>query len=107
MAEEMELHFPSEGVLMQDLGFLGFSPANIKIVMPEKKPKQPSLSKEDKAYNKLVSRGRIAVEHAICGIKRLRIVKEKIRLRIEHVHDRVMLIATGLHNLRRCYRNLS
>lgn len=107
LAEEMELAFPSEGVLMQDLGFLGFSPDSVKIVMPEKKPKNQSLSSEDKAYNKLVSSTRVTVEHAVGSIKRLRIVRDKIRLRVEHIHDRVMLIAVALHNLRRCYRNLS
>ena len=107
LAEEMELEFPSGGVLMQDLGFLGFVPDKIRVVMPEKKPKNQSLSSEDKAYNKLISSMRVAVEHAIGSVKRLRIVKDKIRLRIENIQDRSMLIAAGLHNLRISYRNLS
>ena len=107
LAEEMELEFPSEGVLMQDLGFLGFEPDRIKVVMPEKKPKNQSLSSEDKAYNKLISSMRVVVEHAIGSVKRLRIVKDKIRMRIENIQDTVMLIAAGLHNLRINYRNLS
>ena len=107
LADEMELFFPPEGVLMQDLGFLGYSPDKVKVVMPEKKPKNQQLSSEDKAFNQLVSSMRVTVEHAIGGIKRLRIVQEKIRLRIENIHDRVMLIACGLHNLRIGHRNLS
>ena len=107
LAEEMELRFPQGGVLMQDLGFLAFDPGKVKIVMPEKKPKNKSLSREDKAFNQLISSMRVRVEHAIAGIKRLRIVQEKIRLRIEDMQDQVMLIAVGLHNLRRAYRNLS
>ncbi len=103
----MELFFPRGGVLMQDLGFQGYAPDNVKVVMPEKKPKNQELSAEDKAFNRLVSSMRVVVEHAIAGIKRLRIVQEKIRLRIEDIHDTVMLIATGLHNLRITYRNLS
>jgi hypothetical protein len=43
----------------------------------------------------------------MAGIKRLKIVKEKIRLKNEHVRDKVKLIATALHNLRVNYRNLS
>ena len=107
LAEEMELKFPHDGVMMQDLGFLGFDPGRVKIVMPEKKPKNKPLSKEDKAFNKTISSMRVTVVHAIAGIKRLRIVKEKIRLRLENIQDQVMSIAAGLHNLRRTYRNLS
>ncbi len=107
LADEMELLFPPEGVLMQDLGFLGYSPDKVKVVMPEKKPKNQELCDEDKAFNQLVSSMRVTVEHAISGIKRLRTVQEKIRLRIEEIHDKVMLIACGLHNLRIEYRNLS
>lgn len=107
LAEEMELSFPADGVLMQDLGFLAFNPGREKIVMPKKKPKKKSLSKEDKAFNQLISSMRVTVEHAIGSVKRLRIVEQKIRLRIEDIQDQVMLIAVGLHNLRRTYRNLS
>lgn len=111
LADEMELYFPPEGVMMQDLAFMGYSPDKVKVVMPEKKPNKQELSSEDKAFNMLVSSmrvtpGRRAVEHAIAGIKRLRIVQEKIRLRIENIQDQVMLIACGLHNLRINYRNL-
>lgn len=40
------------------------------------------------------------VEHVMAGIKRLNIVKEKIRLRMQGIRDQIMLIACGLHNLR-------
>lgn len=106
LAEQMELNFPADGVLMQDLGFLGYNPGKVKIVIPEKKPKNKPLGKEDKAFNQIISSMRVTVEHAIGSVKRLRIVQEKIRLRIENIQDQVMLIAVGLHNLRISYRNL-
>jgi hypothetical protein len=105
LAEEMELEFSSEGVLMHDLGFLGFESDRMKVIMPEKKPKNQSLSSEDKAYNKLISSMRVVVKQAIGSVKRLRIVKDKIRLRIENIQDRVIVIAAALHKLRRIYRN--
>jgi hypothetical protein len=37
----------------------------------------------------------------------LRTVKEKLRLRSEGIHDKIMVIACGLHNLRVDNRNLS
>lgn len=36
LADEMQLSFSPEGVLMQDLGFLGYAPEKIKVVIPEK-----------------------------------------------------------------------
>ena len=44
----MELIFPSGGVLMQDLGYIGYQPEKVKMVMPEKKPRNQKLSKETK-----------------------------------------------------------
>lgn len=107
LADEMELDFPAEGVLMQDLGYLGYRPEKVKVVMPEKKQKNKKLSREDKAYNKLISSMRVTVEHVMAGVKRLRTVKEKLRLRTEGIHDKIMVIACGLHNLRIANRNLS
>lgn len=107
LADEMELDFPAEGVLMQDLGYLGYHPEKVKVVMPKKKQNNQKLSKEDKAYNKLISSMRVTVEHVMAGVKRLRTVKEKLRLRTEEIHDKIMMIACGLHNLRIANRNLS
>lgn len=107
LADEMELSFPSEGVLMQDLGYLGYHPEKVRVVMPEKKQKNQKLSQEDKAYNRLISSMRVTVEHVMAGVKRLRVVKEKLRLRTEGIHDKIMLIACGLHNLRIANRKLS
>ena len=53
-----------------------------------------------KLYNKLLSSTRITVEHANSGIKRLRIVKDVIRIHTSQIRDTVMVIACGLHNLR-------
>lgn len=107
LADEMELSFPPDGVLMQDLGYMGYEPEKVRVVMPVKKQKKQELSKEDKAYNKLISSMRVKVEHVMAGVKRLRAVKEKLRLRTEGIHDEIMLIACGIHNLRIAYRNLS
>jgi len=107
LAQEMELHFPDRGILMQDLGYQGFKPEQATVVMPIKKPKGGKLTQQQKDFNKRLSSTRIAVEHAIGSVKRLNILQRKVRLRIEDVQDRVMLIATGLHNIRVANRNLS
>lgn len=40
------------------------------------------------------------IEHVHSGIKRLRMVKDKVRVRGDWFRDTVMVVACGLHNLR-------
>ena len=68
--------------------------------MPTKKPKGKELTQEQKRENKEISSFRILVEHAIGGVKRCRIVKERLRCTKFGFEDTVMLIACGLHNFR-------
>ena len=87
-------------ILWQDLGFLGHHPGKSIVRMPFKKPKGKELSEEQKAANKKTSSFRVIVEHAICGVKKCRIVKERLRCRKFGFDDLVILIACGLHNFR-------
>jgi hypothetical protein len=107
LAEEMELAFLPQQCLLLDLGFLGYEPEGAQTLLPVKKTRQGRLSDLDKGYNQLLASVRVKVEHVIAGVKRIRIVKDKIRLYGELIRDKVMLIACGLHNLRIAHRNLS
>lgn len=100
MADEYPIELPQNSVLKQDLGFVGHEPEGVEIEIPFKKPRNGELSFSQKLYNKLLSSTRITVEHANSGIKRLRIVKDVIRIHTTQVRDTVMVIACGLHNLR-------
>ena len=100
IADEQPLKLPSGITLWQDTGFLGHKPENVTIKMPTKKPKGKKLSDTQKKENKEISGFRILVEHAIGGIKKCRIVKERFRCRKFGFDDLVMLIACGLHNFR-------
>ena len=100
MADEYPIYLPLGSVLKQDLGFLGHAPEGVIVEVPFKKPRNAELSFSKKIYNKLLSSTRITVEHANSGIKRLRIVKDTIRLHTTAIRDRVMVIACALHNLR-------
>jgi hypothetical protein len=68
--------------------------------MPTKKPKGKELSENQQKENRKISSFRILVEHAIGGIKKCRIVKERFRCRKFGFDDVVMLIACALHNFR-------
>ena len=98
--DEQPLSFPTEITLWQDTGFLGHVPKNVTVKMPTKKPKGKELSDCQKEENKRISSFRILVEHAIGGVKKCRIVKERFRCRKFGFDDLVMLIACGLHNFR-------
>ena len=100
IVDEQPLSFPTGITLWQDTGFLGHIPKNLTIKIPTKKPKGKELSDVQKEENKKISSFRILVEHAIGGVKKCRIVKERFRCRKLGFDDLVMLIACGLHNFR-------
>ena len=105
LADEAGHCYPDETVLVEDLGYQGYEVDNISVLIPHKKPKNGELTQHQKEENTDISRIRVPVEHVMAGVKRLNIVREKIRLRIQNVRDQVMLIACGLHNLRTAIRN--
>jgi hypothetical protein len=47
-----------------------------------------------------LNRIRVRVEHALSGVKRNRIVKDRLRNTAEGVSDAAMETSSGLHNLR-------
>jgi len=83
-----------------DLAFIGmdkdYPEASVK--MPKKKPRGKELTDEEKAQNKAISGFRVRVEHAIAGIKRLRITIDKFRNKTDSCNDKAMLISCGLWN---------
>lgn len=104
MYDQAALKFPHQWhSLWVDLGFLGIQAAGVEVFMPEKKPKGKQLSKFQKQLNTLIASIRVKVEHAIAGVKRLKIIRNQIRLHAWQQRDRMMDIACGLHNLR-CQR---
>jgi len=96
--------FPEGTILYKDTGFQGYEPSGVHTFQPKKKPRGGELSIEEKEQNTLISKIRIIVEHAICGIKRCRIVKDVFRNTKDKFDDLVMEIACGLHNFRTAYR---
>lgn len=103
-ADEAGYTIPDGSTLYQDTGFQGFTLAGVKILQPKKKPRGRELTAEEKDSNRLISRVRIRIEHAIGGVKRYRIVKDKIRNWKEGFRDKVMETCCGLHNFRLDFR---
>ena len=83
-----------------DLGFLGiagdYSCRSIKI--PHKKPKNSELSEEKKMENKEISSERIIVEHSIGGLRRYRILADRLRTHDIDFYNEVLGVCAGLWN---------
>jgi hypothetical protein len=104
VTDEAGYCLPEGSVLFQDTGFQGFVIAGVIIIQPKKKPRGKELTPTDKENNCLISQIRIRVEHAIGGVKRYRIVKDKIRCWKNGFRDKVMETCCGLHNFRLNFR---
>lgn len=100
IADEVQYELPEGSVLAQDTGFQGFSLPGVTILQPKKRPRNGTLTAEEKADNQWISHIRIIVEHSIGGIKVYRIVRDVIRHWCPAIRDQIMEICCGLYNLR-------
>ena len=87
-----------------DLGFLGVEkdyPEQISSLPIKKKKKKgyQDLTIEEKEYNRIHSKKRIIIEHAICRLKKYRIMSDIFRNRLRK-YDMVSDIVSGIVNYR-------
>lgn len=83
-----------------DLGFKGIDkqfPGH-RISMPKRKPRTKDLTPFAKEQNKKKSAVRVLAEHALAGVKRLRIVSDVYRNKKKDFDDTVMFLSCGLWN---------
>lgn len=104
IADTVGYTVPRGSILYQDSGFQGFTRPDVTIIQPKKKPKGRDLTPEEKEQNRLISSIRIQAEHVISGVKRYRIVKDKLRNWKQGFSDLVMETCCGLHNFRLNFR---
>lgn len=83
-----------------DLGFLGFGEYYEckQLEIPHKKPKKAELREALKKENQIMSSKRITVEHAIGGMKRYRILSDRLRNRDFDFYNKTLGICAGLWN---------
>jgi len=86
--------------MLLDLGYMGYWATNLTVVLPHKKPHKAELNDQQKQQNTEHSRERVCNEHTMKGIKRLRIVKDILRLDVYEYADILFKNACGLHNFR-------
>ena len=80
-----------------DTGYLGIAQLHPNSRQPKKRSKKHPLTKEDKRFNREVSRERILNEHVIGALKRFRILSDRYRNRRRRFGLRFNLIA-GIYN---------
>lgn len=83
-----------------DLGFLGFDKAYVcrQVKLPHKKPKGQDLTPKQRAQNQQQARKRVLVEHSIGGLKRYRILSDRLRLHDFDRYDDLLEVCAGLWN---------
>jgi hypothetical protein len=57
IADTTPYGLPEGSALLQDLGFVGYTPEDVTIVMPTKKPRGGELNEEQKAENRVYRDG--------------------------------------------------
>lgn len=91
--------FKNHNVLL-DLGYVGFSKdypcKNLSI--PQKKPRNGGLSEPEKAKNRQKARERVTVEHSLCGLKRYRILVNRMRMKDIDLYNDIIEVCAGLWN---------
>lgn len=99
-ADDAPSPLPPGGKLADDLGFVGSTLPNGIHTRSTRKPKDGTLTDDQKADNQAIVRRRITIEHVISSIKRRRIIKDAIWLWTEGVLELVMEISCALHHIR-------
>ena len=83
-----------------DLGYIGLMKEYLckSIAIPHKKTKTKPLTESQKDENKQMASERIKVEHSIGGLKRYRILSDRLRIHLIDLYDDILGICAGLWN---------
>ena len=100
VAERARLRLPDRIDLLGDSGFEGLDAGPAGVVTPWKRRKRCRLHWKRRQFNRLLASQRIAVEHTLASVKRLRILRDEFRNRRKGMVDEVMVIGCALHNYR-------
>lgn len=85
--------------------FISTSKSSDVILLPFKKQKRTDISLVKKQLNQAMSKIRVRVEHAFAGLKRLKIMSQKIRIPSYEKRQVILRIAAAIHNFRVKARN--
>jgi hypothetical protein len=91
---------PPDVAAWVDLGFVGIENdyPDLDVLIPHKKPKNGSLTLEQRQENTVISQLRVKIEHTIRRLKRFQAVADIYRNHSSELADKFILIAAGLSN---------
>ena len=83
-----------------DLGYTGFDKLYSckELHLPKRKKKKGDLSVEEKEENKRKAKERIYVEHSISGVKRYRVLSDRLRIKDIGLYNDILEVCAGLWN---------
>lgn len=90
-------HMSEEIESVEDKGFQGLQKLHANSTIPIKASKNHKLTKEEKKFNREISKRRIDIEHINCYIKRFRIFSYRYRNKRKRFGLRASLIC-GIYN---------
>ena len=84
-----------------DSGFQGFDKTDtcVKLSLPTKKPRGGQSTTNNKFRNTQQARERVVVEHSIRGLKRYRILSDRLRMHNPEQFDVALEVCAGPSNL--------
>jgi hypothetical protein len=90
--------FPPGSRIPSDSGYQGYVVPGSSVITPVKKPRNGTLTDDERALNTNLARHRIFVEHAIGGMKVVRILHDTFRNRKKGLNDTAIVVGAGLFN---------
>jgi len=96
IADEAGYTLLTASILDQDAGFQGLNLPGVQMMQPKKKPRNGTLTPQEKEENRRISSVRIRIDHGIGDIKRYRIIRDIIRFSCSEFRDMVMRHHQGL-----------
>jgi hypothetical protein len=84
-------------LVVGDKGYQGICDLHENSMTPYKKPKGGTLTPEQKAFNRALSKFRIFIEHVNRRIKRFKMFQCRYRNKQRKHHKRISLVC-GIHN---------
>ena len=69
-----------------------------ELLIPHKKPQQAALSEAQKSENRELASERISVEHSIGGLKRYRLLSDRLRCKDFGFYNAALGVCAGLWN---------
>jgi hypothetical protein len=88
-----------------DLGYQGFGNLYkcLKLTIPNKKPRNQELTDAQKNENTAFSKERVKVEHSLAGLKRFRILSDRLRIHDIKLYHEILGVCAGLWNFNLLY----